>query len=109
MGGGTCGVRGAAGERSAQQQKAAPQNHTPQSYIKKGSGMSIENFIKKAGDLAKQHSGKAKEVLQSEQAEGITDKVLDGAADLANKVTDGKHADKIQQARDTADKHLGNE
>ena len=50
---------------------------------------------------------KAQEFLKTEKGESVSDKVLDGAADAANKVTGNKHADKIQNARDTADKHLG--
>ena len=50
---------------------------------------------------------KAQDFLKTEKGESISDKVLDGAADAANKVTGNKHADKIQNARDTADKHLG--
>ena len=49
------------------------------------------------------------EALKSEQAEGISDKVLDGAADLANKLTGGKFADQVQSARDAADGAIGNE
>lgn len=51
----------------------------------------------------------AKDALKSEQAEGISDNVLDGAEDLANKVTGGKFADQIDGLRDEADKHIGNE
>ena len=50
---------------------------------------------------------KAQEFLKTEKGESVSDKVLDGAANAANKVTGNKHADKIQDARDTADKHLG--
>ncbi|TFB96802.1 antitoxin [Cryobacterium adonitolivorans] len=50
---------------------------------------------------------KAQEFLKSDKGEEISDKVLDGTAGVANKVTGGRHADKIQGARDTADKHLG--
>ncbi|TFD91864.1 antitoxin [Cryobacterium lactosi] len=50
---------------------------------------------------------KAQEFLNSEKGEEISDKVIDGAAAAANKVTGNKHADKIQGARDTADKRLG--
>lgn len=52
---------------------------------------------------------KAKDALQSEQAEEISDNILDGAEDLANKVTDGKFADQVEGVRDEADKHVGNE
>ena len=50
---------------------------------------------------------KAQDFLKSEKGEEISDKFIDGAAAAANKVTGDKHADKIQNARDTADKHLG--
>ncbi len=44
----------------------------------------------------------AKDALKSEQAEEISDKVLDGAEDLANKVTGDKFADQV-------DGKIGNE
>jgi basic membrane lipoprotein Med (substrate-binding protein (PBP1-ABC) superfamily) len=50
---------------------------------------------------------KAQEFLKTEKGEEISDKVLDGGAAVANKVTGNKHADKIEKARDTADKHVG--
>lgn len=71
--------------------------------------MAIEDMAKQAGDFLKNNSDKVQDALKSEQAEDISDKVLDGAADLANKVTGGKFADQVQSARDTADKHIGNE
>ncbi len=55
------------------------------------------------GDMAK----KAKDALSSDKGEQTSDKVLDGAADLANKVTGGKHADKVKQGRDAADERIG--
>ena len=45
--------------------------------------MGIEDLAKQAGDFAKDNADKIQEALKSEQAEGISDKVLDGAADLA--------------------------
>jgi len=50
---------------------------------------------------------KAQEFLKTDKGEEISDKVLDGGAAVANKVTGNKHAEKIESARDTADKHLG--
>jgi hypothetical protein len=50
---------------------------------------------------------KAQEFLKTEKGEEISDKVLDGGAAVANKVTGNKHSDKIQNARQAADKHLG--
>lgn len=71
--------------------------------------MGIEDLTKQAGDFAKENADKVSEALKSEQAEGISDKVLDGAADLANKLTGGKFADQVQSARDAADGAIGNE
>jgi len=71
--------------------------------------MGIEDLAKQAGDFAKENAGKIGDALKSEQAEGISDKVLDGAADLANKITGGKFEAQIDGARDEADKHIGNE
>ena len=71
--------------------------------------MGIEDLAKQAGDFAKDNADKIQEALKSEQAEGISDKVLDGAADLANKLTGGKFADLIDGARDAADGAIGNE
>lgn len=78
--------------------------------------MAMEDLSKQAGDIAakagdfvKENSDKIQETLKSEQAEGVSDKILDGVADFANKVTGGKHSDKIQEARDNVDKQIGNE
>ena len=56
-------------------------------------------------DLANQ----AKDALKSEQAEGISDKILDGVADAVNKATGDKFADQVDGARDAADKAVGNQ
>jgi hypothetical protein len=50
---------------------------------------------------------KAQELLKSKKGEEISDKLLDGGVAAANKVTGNKHADKIANARNAADKHLG--
>ncbi|GAA3731663.1 hypothetical protein GCM10022239_05320 [Leifsonia bigeumensis] len=51
----------------------------------------------------------AKDALKSEQAEDISDKVLDGAEDLANKVTGGKFSEQVDGVRDAVDGKIGNE
>lgn len=71
--------------------------------------MGLEGLGKQAGDFAKQNSDKVQAALKSEQAEGISDKVLDGAADLANKLTGGKFADQVKGVRDDLDGKIGNE
>ncbi|AMB57671.1 antitoxin [Microterricola viridarii] len=54
-------------------------------------------------------TNQAKDFLKSEQAEGISDKLLDGTAGLANKVTGDKFADHVETARDAADGAVGNQ
>ncbi|KAB1661016.1 antitoxin [Pseudoclavibacter sp. CFCC 13796] len=78
--------------------------------------MGLEDLVNKAknaaGGVAGQAGGladKAKQAMQSDKAEEISDSLLDKAADLANKVTGEKFSDQVQQARDAADKAIGNE
>ncbi|EYT52502.1 hypothetical protein H490_0112715 [Leucobacter sp. UCD-THU] len=72
-------------------------------------GKQASRLAGKAGEFAKQNADKIDEALKSEQAEGISDKILDGAAGLANKVTGGKHSDKVSELRDNLDGKIGNE
>ena len=51
--------------------------------------MGVEDMAKQAGDFISQNSDKINEALKSEQAEAVSDKVLDGVAGLADKVTGG--------------------
>ena len=67
----------------------------------------FDDITKGAGDLF--NSDKVQDALKSEQAEDISDNVLDGAEGLANKLTGDKFAEQIDGVRDEADKHVGNE
>ncbi|HEY5224325.1 MAG TPA: Rv0909 family putative TA system antitoxin [Microbacteriaceae bacterium] len=69
----------------------------------------FDDIAKSVGGFVEQNQDKIGEALKSEQAEGISDKILDGAADAANKVTGDKFKDQIAGARDAADKAVGNE
>lgn len=78
--------------------------------------MAIDDLSKKASELAaqaakfaKENSAQIQETLKSEKAEEVTDTVLTGLADFANKVTGGKHADKITEVRNNLDGKIGNE
>lgn len=71
--------------------------------------MGIEDLTQKAKDFAAKNGEKINEALHSEQAEQISDRVLDGLAKAANTVTGDKYADKVEELRDSADKKLGNE
>ncbi|MFZ7086883.1 antitoxin [Curtobacterium sp. RRHDQ10] len=52
---------------------------------------------------------KVKDALRSEKAEGISDDLLDKVAGAVDKATGGKYSDKIENAKQQADKHVGNE
>ncbi|RLP83878.1 antitoxin [Mycetocola lacteus] len=71
--------------------------------------MGLDDLVNKAKGLVGDNAAAINDAIHSEKAEEISDKVLDGASDLANKVTGGKFADQVQSARDAADKHIGNE
>lgn len=71
--------------------------------------MGLEDMTNKAKQFATENADKVKDAMNSEQAEGISDKVLDGASDFVNKITGGKFADKVNDVRDNIDKQIGTE
>jgi hypothetical protein len=70
--------------------------------------MGLDDIVNKGKDLYEQNKDKVDEAVHSEQAEGITDKVLDGVADFAKKLAPAA-SEKIDDIRDAADESLGNE
>lgn len=69
--------------------------------------MGLEDITRKAQEFLA--DDKVKGALNSQQAEDISDKLLDGVADAASKVTGGKFDDQIAGAKDAADKAVGTE
>ncbi|TWX38620.1 antitoxin [Frigoribacterium sp. ACAM 257] len=67
----------------------------------------FDDITKKAQEFLK--DGKVQDALKSEKAEGVSDKILDAVAGAADKATGGKHSDKIAQAKEQADKKIGNQ
>ena len=67
----------------------------------------MDDITKKAQEFL--NDDKIKNALKSEQAEDISDKLLDSVADAANKVTGGKFEDQINGVRDNVDKNIGNQ
>lgn len=65
----------------------------------------FDDITKKAQDFLA--DDKVKDALNSEQAEDISDKLLDGAQDAVNKITGDKFAEQVGDARKNADKHVG--
>lgn len=72
-------------------------------------GAQAEKAAKQVGDFARENKDKIDAAMKSEQAEGISDKVLDGATDLFNKVTGDKFADQAEGVRKNIDGAIGNE
>jgi hypothetical protein len=70
---------------------------------------SLDDLTKKAQDFIEENKDQIQEVLNSEQAEDISDKVLDGVAGAAEKVLGDEHADKIKAVRDNIDGAIGTE
>jgi hypothetical protein len=69
--------------------------------------MAFDDITKKAQELL--GDNKVQEALKSEQAEGVSDKLLDGVAGAINKVTGDKYEEKVEGARASADKAVGTE
>jgi len=71
--------------------------------------MGIDDIIDKGKELFEQNKDKVEGLLKSEQAEGISDKVLDGAADLAKKVAPDQFDGTIDDVRNNIDGAIGNQ
>jgi hypothetical protein len=67
----------------------------------------LDDITKKAQEFLDNNA--VKDALSSEQAENISDKLLDGVADAANKATGGKFEQQIDDARAAADDKVGND
>ena len=67
--------------------------------------MGIEDMTAKAKEFLS--DSRVTDALKSEQAENISDTVLDGVAGVVNKVTGGKFEEQVDGARDAADKAIG--
>ena len=57
------------------------------------------------GDMAR----KAKHALDSEKGEQVSDRLLDRGADLADRVTGGRHAATVARGRDAVNERVGTE
>lgn len=63
----------------------------------------------KAKEFVAENADKVKDALKSDQAETISDKVLGSLADVANKITGGSHAAKVEEIKQKLDDSIGNE
>jgi phage terminase small subunit len=71
--------------------------------------MGIDDVVNKGKDFLEQHKDQIQDTLKSEQAEGVSDNVLDAAAEFVKKVAPDSVDAKVDELRETADRHIGNE
>lgn len=71
--------------------------------------MGIDDLVNQGKELFEQNKDKIEGLLKSEQAEDISDKVLDGAADFAKKVAPDQFDGTIDDVRKNVDGAIGNE
>ena len=69
----------------------------------------LDDLTKKAQDFVEENKDAITEAINSEQAEDISDKVLDGVAEAAKKVTPDEHDAKVDDVRASIDKKIGTE
>ncbi|MFJ6680212.1 hypothetical protein ACIQLK_13945 [Microbacterium sp. NPDC091382] len=71
--------------------------------------MGIDDIVNKAKNFLDDNKEKIDDVLHGEQAEEVSDKVLDASAEFVKKVAPDQFDDKVDGLRDQADKAIGNE
>lgn len=71
--------------------------------------MGFDDLVNKGKGLYEQNKDKIDEARTSEQVEGISDSVLDKGAGVARGLTPDEHDAKVDDVRDSIDKHIGNE
>jgi hypothetical protein len=69
--------------------------------------MAFEDITAKAQKLL--GDSKVQDALKSEQAEDVSDKLLDGVTAAVNRVTGDKFGEQVEGARAAADKAVGTE
>ena len=71
--------------------------------------MGIDDIVNKGKEFLEQNKDKIDDALKSEQAEQISDNVLDTAADFVKKVAPDSVDQHVDGIRDNIDKSIGNE
>jgi len=71
--------------------------------------MGIDDLVNQGKELFEQNKDKIGDLLKSEQVEGISDKVLDGAADFAKKLAPDQFDGTIDDVRKNIDGAVGSE
>lgn len=71
--------------------------------------MGLDDLVNKGKELFEQNKEKVQDALNSEQAEGVSDKVLDGVSDFAKKVLPDSVDSKVDEVRANLDGKIGNQ
>jgi hypothetical protein len=74
-----------------------------------GVNMGIDDLVNQGKDFLDKNKDKIGDALTSEQAEGVSDKALDAAADFVKKVAPDSIDKHVDGVRDNIDKAVGNE
>lgn len=69
----------------------------------------LDDLTKKAQDFVEENKDTINDALNSQQAEDISDNVLDAVSDAAKKVTPDEHDAKVDDMRAKIDKTIGTE
>jgi hypothetical protein len=69
----------------------------------------LDDLTKKAQDFVEENKDAINDALNSEQAEDISDKILDGVSDAAKKVVPEEHHGKVDDVAAHIDKAVGTE
>ncbi|MFV0320450.1 MAG: hypothetical protein ACK5IN_08860 [Microbacterium sp.] len=71
--------------------------------------MGLDDIVNKGNELFEQNKDKISDALSSDQAEEISDKVIEGAAGIAKKVVPEAHHGTVDDLAAKADGAIGNE
>ena len=71
--------------------------------------MGFDDVVNQGKGLYEQNKDKIDAALKSEQAEGVSDSILDTGAEWAKKITPDEHDAKVDGVRDNLDRSVGNE
>ena len=71
--------------------------------------MGIEDIVHQGKEFLEQNKDKIQETLRSDQAEQVSDSILDAAADFVKKVAPDSIDEKVDGVRESIDAKIGNE
>jgi hypothetical protein len=75
----------------------------------KGVDMGFDDIVNKGKEMFEDAKDKVEETFGKDKVEEVSDKVLDGAADVAKKVAPDQFDGTVDDVRNNVDKAIGNE